>query len=486
MERECNGRFSAQDDEEGYINRISRRRLPCESRISRHPRTSPLPGTLPAMKYPTTGDSLDAYPTVRCLVLVALQTAASLFALPAFAADDVTASPRALSQAFRRAARIATPSVVTVIARGQQGGVQEQEEQEGFEDPSPLEPMPGDRPGTDGQRVPATGLGSGVILTADGVVVTNNHVVAGAQRVDVRLQDGRELTAVEVHGDPDSDLATLRIDPVAANVQLQPATIGDSDMMEIGDWVLAIGSPFRLEATVSAGIISAKDRSLIRIRRGRLLQTDAAINPGNSGGALVDLDGRVVGINTAIATRNGSYQGIGFAIPITQARWVADELIAHGRVRRAALGIRLAELNANVAAKLQLPVGLGVLVYQIIDNSAADQAGIEALDVILEFAGTRVRKPSELQEVVERLPVGSTQTVKVQRGGEPLELRVTLAPLDDPTAVPNQTEAARSIAEESAEKDPEETSTDEDASPAADDQKPAADKGAEGAAGAPE
>ncbi len=275
-----------------------------------------------------------------------------------------------------------------------------------------------------------TGLGSGVILAADGLIITNNHVIAGAQRVVVQLFDQSELEAITVAGDPDSDIAILRVDSPES---LEAATIGDSESLEIGDWVLAIGSPFKLEATVSAGIISAKNRTLRRIRRGRLLQTDAAINPGNSGGALIDLNGDVIGINTAIATGSGGYQGVGFAIPMGQAGWIADELATHGAVRRAAMGIRLADLTKPVATKLNLPLNMGVLVYQVIDNSAAAQAGIEPLDVIVEFAGERVRVANELQEVVERQPIGSSQTVKVVRGEQELELQVRLAPIEDPT-----------------------------------------------------
>jgi len=364
------------------------------------------------------------------------------------AIDVAQSGPRSLSRAFRAAAAKATPSVVTVFAYGQDptGALQAAPDKEGqAEDPSaaPPEstddlgdvqegvgPTPPPRFGAGGQNLPVTGLGSGVILSADGLIITNNHVIAGAQRVVVQLFDQTELEVSEVSGDPDSDIATLRVD---SPEPLVAATIGDSDLLEIGDWVLAIGSPFKLEATVSAGIISAKNRTIRRIRRGKLLQTDAAINPGNSGGALTDLDGDVIGINTAIASRNGSYQGIGFAIPMNQARWIAEELATHGAVRRAAMGIRLADLNKRVAVKLNLPIGMGVLVYQVIDKSAAAQAGIQPLDVIVEFAGERVRQASDLQEIVERKPIGSLQTVKVVRGDKELELSVRLAPIEDPT-----------------------------------------------------
>ncbi len=340
-------------------------------------------------------------------------------------AADIQAGPRALSQAFRIASRKATPSVVTVFSYGQNVAAEEAEPDEDRPGPTPA-------PQSDaqGSMLQLTGLGSGVIISPDGLVITNFHVIDGAKKVVVQLSDETEIVATKVHGDRDSDVATLRIDRDEA---FEAAELGDSDSLEIGDWVLAIGSPFKLEATVSAGIISAQNRTLQRIRRGRLLQTDAAINPGNSGGPLVDIDGRVIAINTAIATRNGSYQGIGFAIPINQVKWIADELDQHSKVRRAAMGIQLAELTPRVAAKLQLPVDLGVLVYQIIANSAAEQAGIQALDVILEFAGERVREPATLQEIVERKPIGSLQPVKVYRQGEELTLEVRLAPIEDPT-----------------------------------------------------
>ena len=327
--------------------------------------------------------------------------------------------PRALSRAFRNAAKVATPAVVTILSYGQQ-------------DPSggqPQESADGEGAGSNNEQ-DLTGVGSGVIVSPDGRVITNNHVVAGAKRVVVKLADETEVEATEVRGDPDSDVATFQLvrDEPFANAEM-----ADSDLLEIGDWVLAIGSPFRLEATVSAGIISAKNRTLQRINRGRLIQTDAAINPGNSGGPLIDLDGKVVAISTAIATRNGGYQGIGFAIPIKQASWIANELATHGSVRRAAIGVRMAELNPKIASRFNLPTGLGVLAYQVIEDSAAERGGIKPLDVIMEFAGERVKDPGALQEVIERLPVGSTQSVKVFRDGKEVMLEVTLATLEDPT-----------------------------------------------------
>ncbi len=350
------------------------------------------------------------------------------------ASAEVQAGPRALSTAFRAAARKATPSVVTILAYGQtlaapqpandaprgrraQAGQQNEDE-----------PVQEETPQADKNTL--TGLGSGVIVSDDGMVITNNHVIAGAKRVVIQMPDETEIEATSVFGDSASDVATLRIqrdEPFVA------ADIADSDAIEIGDWVLAIGSPFQLEATVSAGIISAKNRKLSRIKRGRLIQTDAAINPGNSGGPLIDLDGHVVAINTAIATRNGGYQGIGFAIPMNQAKWIAEELAKHGMVRRAAIGVRIAELNPKIAAKFKLPVGLGVLAYQVIGNSAADRAGIKPLDVIVSIDGESVTNPASLQSAVERLPVGSFQEFKIVRDGKEMTLQVEIASMEDPT-----------------------------------------------------
>ena len=342
--------------------------------------------------------------------------------------QETTPSPalvgaKALSQAFRDASAAASPSVVTLLTYGQNPA-----------DAAKADIDPDDQPGpSPNDSGTLSGLGSGFLMDDAGWVMTNHHVVDAAKKVVVQLPDGTELTATDVHSDPSSDVAVCR---VAVDGPFVPSMLGDSDTLEIGDWVLAIGSPFKLEATVSAGIISAKNRTLARIRRGRLLQTDAAINPGNSGGPLVDLDGKVVAVNTAIATRNGGYQGIGFAIPINQAKWIAGELREFGTVRRAAMGVRLAGLTKQLASSLNVKVGGGVVVYQVVNDSAADRAGIENYDVITQLDGDPVTSAKDLQEAIERTPIGSTVPIMVSRGGEPLALEITLAPLDDPTAVP--------------------------------------------------
>jgi serine protease Do len=199
--------------------------------------------------------------------------------------------------------------------------------------------------------------------------------------------------------------------------------------LEIGDWVIAIGSPFELEATVSAGIISGKGRSIDQIQRGRLIQTDAAINPGNSGGPLVNLDGEVIGINTAIASSSGGYQGVGFAIPSNRAKWVIRQLIKHGRVRRAYLGIRIEDVSIEVARERGVPVRGGVHVTDVMADSPAAEAGMQTNDVITSIAGQPVRNSRELQEAVEQKEIDSMQPVVVMRAGKQVALSVVLKAL---------------------------------------------------------
>ena len=320
--------------------------------------------------------------------------------------SDPVAAAKALSEAFRRAASRVTPAVVTVLA--------------------------GDYAVSgDGGRVPTfddenASVGSGVIIARRGIVLTNSHVVEGAAEIIVRLNDGREYKVDQVKRDQWSDVAILTMkDPP----ELTAARLGDSDQLQIGDWVIAIGSPFELEATVSAGIISGKGRGLRKIRRGKLLQTDAAINPGNSGGPLVSLDGEVIGINTAIASTGGGYEGIGFAIPSNRVRWVVGELLNNGVVRRSYLGVEIDDLIPREARRRGLPQISGVLVSGVRPDSPAADAGIQKDDVILEFAGRRVGDARDLQGIVERLPVGSEQRVRLVRGGNSSFLTVRLREL---------------------------------------------------------
>lgn len=275
------------------------------------------------------------------------------------------------------------------------------------------------------------GLGSGVVIDPSGIVLTNNHVVDGMDSVVVGLADGREFTATDIKTDPQSDLAVLRITNAG---NLPAATLGDSDALQIGDWVLAVGSPFGLDETVSAGIVSAKGRALQAAERAQFLQTDAAINPGNSGGPLVNLRGEVVGINTAIASRSGAYQGVGFAIPSNLVKWVANQLVREGRVQRAYLGVGVGVLTPELAEQFGGRVGQGVVVQRVYPDSPADKAGVQFGDVITTFQGTAIHSPSELQQAVEKVAVGSQVPLVLLRDGQTINVTVALEELPEMAA----------------------------------------------------
>jgi serine protease Do len=283
-----------------------------------------------------------------------------------------------------------------------------------------------------GQSTPrdrkAQGLGSGVIVSSDGYILTANHVVEGADVVKVALADGeREFDAKIVGTDPPTDIAVLRID---AKKELPAITLADSDKLEVGDMVLAIGNPFAVGQTVTLGIISALQRGGFDISGYEdFIQTDAAINPGNSGGALVDIQGRLVGINTAILSRSGGFQGVGFAVPINMARYVMDRLITSGRVARGFLGINIQPLTPELAKEFNLPdESSGVLVGGVTANSAAGKAGVQDGDVIVEFNGKKVTDPRKLQLLVAQTAPGTKINLRVLRGssdGKPAEKTMT-------------------------------------------------------------
>ena len=280
----------------------------------------------------------------------------------------------------------------------------------------------------------AQGLGSGVIVSSDGYILTANHVVEGADVVKVALADGeREVEAKVVGTDPPTDVAVLRID---TKKSLPAITLADSDKLQVGDMVLAIGNPFAVGQTVTMGIVSAVQRGGFGISGYEdFIQTDAAINPGNSGGALVDVEGRLVGINTAILSRSGGFQGVGFAVPINMARYVMDRLITAGKVSRGYLGINIQPLTPELAKEFNLPdESSGVLVGGVTANSAAAKAGVQDGDVVVEFNGKKVTDPRSLQLGVAQTPPNSKVTLRVLRGADgskPTEktLTATLAEL---------------------------------------------------------
>ena len=287
-----------------------------------------------------------------------------------------------------------------------------------------------DRPGAGVGGMIRVGSGSGVVIDkARGYVVTNNHVIQGAGRIGVRQGRGEEATARLVGSDPKTDLAVLQVNlPFAME-----AHWGDSDHLDIGDWVLAIGSPFELDRTVTAGIVSATDRSNLRIvgeaSYEDFVQTDAAINPGNSGGPLVDMKGEVIGINTAILSESGGNQGIGLAIASRMARRVVDELIKNGRVARGYLGVMLEDVPAARARALKLPAGEGAQVAAVQPESPADRAGIKAGDIILALDGKAVADQAALRNRTAALPAGKVVEVRYSRDGKEGTAEVTIAEL---------------------------------------------------------
>src|SRR5580658_7821029 len=272
---------------------------------------------------------------------------------------------------------------------------------------------------------PEHGVGSGVIVTKDGYILTNNHVVDGANEVKVTLNDGRELKAKVIGRDPKSDLAVVKIDAT----DLPAIAFADSGQSEVGDVVLAIGNPFAIGQTVTMGIISATGRASMGLDYEDFIQTDAAINPGNSGGALVDAEGRLIGINTAIYSRSGGNQGIGFAIPTDLARGVMVSLIEHGKVTRGYLGIRPQDVTPLLAKEFNLKNDQGALVGEVEPGSPADKAGLKTGDVILEFNGHKVSDSRRLRlEVAETAP-GTRVPVEVLRNGSAKTLEVKVKEL---------------------------------------------------------
>jgi serine protease Do len=268
----------------------------------------------------------------------------------------------------------------------------------------------------------AVGAGSGVIVDRSGVILTNAHVVAGGGKILVRLQDGREFKASHVKTDPKTDIAVLRIE---GSEKFPAAKLGNSKDVEIGDWVLALGQPFGLEGTVTAGIVSATSRGIGIAKREDFIQTDAAINPGNSGGPLVNLDGEVIGINTAISSNNGGYQGVGFAVPINLAKWVGGQLEQKGRVERAYLGVGIQPVTQSLANHLNVKVHEGVLISEVLPDTPAAKAGLKPGDIVLNFAGKTVSNPQVLQGLVEQAPIGSKQSLEILREGKRMNLEVT-------------------------------------------------------------
>lgn len=267
------------------------------------------------------------------------------------------------------------------------------------------------------------GIGSGVIITEDGYIITNNHVIEGSDQILVTLNDKREFQAKVIGSDKNTDIALLKIDASG----LQPIEYGDSDDAVLGEWVLAVGNPYNLTSTVTAGIISAKARELGgKMNLESFLQTDAAVNPGNSGGALVNARGELIGINTAIQSPTGSYSGYSFAVPVNIARKVVGDLKEYGKVQRAVIGIRMGELTPASAKELKVKAQSGIYVGEVIKGGAAAKAGLKAGDVIVKVNGYEVKTTPEFQEQLAKYTPGNTIQLAVDRDGNEKLIEVTL------------------------------------------------------------
>jgi len=280
-------------------------------------------------------------------------------------------------------------------------------------------------PGNNAPERRQQGVGSGFIMSRDGYILTNNHVVEDADRIKVKLAGGKEFDGKIVGRDPKTDLALVKI---AADADLQPLKLGNSDDLKVGNWVVAVGSPFGLEQTITAGIVSAKGRVIGSGPYDNFIQTDASINPGNSGGPLINLQGEVVGINTAIIA---SGQGIGFAIPINMAKEIAPQLQKSGHVTRGLLGVAIQDVTPELAKSLGLSESKGALVSQVVPGGPADKAEIEQGDVIVNFDGRPVADSRDLPRIVASTAVGKTVTVKLLRDGKEIERQAKIGEMEE-------------------------------------------------------
>lgn len=333
--------------------------------------------------------------------------------------DGAKSEARGLSRAFRGAAKRLSPSVVTIntISHAQASA---------SSSPNGRRMMPpGMQPPSQG---PARGTGTGAVISKDGFIVTANHVVADADEIELLFHDGRTAKATVVGLDPGTDIAVLHTDAR----DLVAASFGESSELEIGDWVVAIGAPFGLEQTVTAGIVSAKSRSDVGLATfENYIQTDAAINPGNSGGPLANLDGEIIGINSCISSKGGGNDGIGFAVPSAVARRVVEAIIADGRVARGWLGIGVQPVDEDMIASLGANASTGVLVNSVSSGSPAQAAGIEPGDLITSIGGRTIRTPGELVASIGENSPGAKLAIRAIRDGREQSIEATLGERDD-------------------------------------------------------
>ncbi len=341
---------------------------------------------------------------------------------------ECSCSPQQTSKAFTAVAKKTIPAVVFIKVEGALedgdmpfGG--------GFQNPFDyngndlFQRFFGGPPQGKAPKQPQLSQGSGFFVSADGYVMTNAHVVKNAEKMTVVLNDGKELNATLVGADAQTDIAIIKVD----GKDFPFLHFGDSDALDVGEWVVAIGSPFQLEASLTVGVVSAKGRQNLRITDLEdFIQTDAAINPGNSGGPLENLDGEVIGINTAIVSRTGGYMGIGFAVPSNMAKGVMTQLIDKGTVTRGFLGVSLQPVDKDIAEAFHLNKQEGVLVSEVLKDSPADKAGVKQGDVIVECNGAPIKSLGSFRNEVSLIVPGKKVTLKVNRNGQIITVPVTL------------------------------------------------------------
>ena len=341
-------------------------------------------------------------------------------------------APAQLSSAFVQISKAARPSVVNINtsstvkapASPRRRSPRQGERQDPFEE---FFERFFEGPSNPGGGIQQRSLGSGIVVDRNGYILTNRHVVEKADRIQVKLfDDPKPYKAKVIGSDRETDLAVIKID---AKTSLTPAKMGNSEGIEVGDWVLAIGSPFSLEQTVTAGIISAKNRDLVGAQQFQhFLQTDAAINPGNSGGPLVNMSGEVIGVNTAIATSRGTYEGVGFALPSNTAVYVYNQIIKHGRVPRGSIGVEFqGRSSENEALLRSFGVKDGVIINHVLPGSPADQGGLKSGDVIVGVDDTPIRSGNELVAKISETPVGEKVRVNYVRDGKKKQTTITIA-----------------------------------------------------------
>ena len=276
----------------------------------------------------------------------------------------------------------------------------------------------------DRRRRQQYGAGSGFVISTEGHILTNNHVVENAENITVTLSDNQKVDAELIGTDPQSDVALIKID---VDKDLPTIPLGDSDALEVGEWVIAIGNPFGLSQTVTVGVVSAKGRSRVGINEyENFIQTDAAINPGNSGGPLLNIYGEVVGINSALYSRTGGYMGIGFAIPINMVKSIEDQLQKHGKVTRGWLGVAIQDVDENLAESFGLEKAEGILISETQPDSPADKAGIQQGDVLLSLEGVKLKDVADLRNKIALIIPGTEVTINLIRGGNPLDVTVQI------------------------------------------------------------